>query len=340
VVREGAGEPEPLLGERSITGDARGVTIAPPRLVLVLSENWTLTPPRDLQALVRMAVEAEDAGFDAVMMSEHVVLGPRAGGLGRMANPREYALPGNQDPAMPWPSSLVLLSAIAAATTRLRLAACAIIAPLRHPLLLARELGTLDLLSEGRLVVQPTVSWHRDEYEALGVPFERRGRLLDEHLAAWELLWRDTPTSFAGEYYRFEDVYLEPKAWRPDGPRLWLGGESVHPRLLRRIVRYAHGFHPLGQPSTEDMDVLEAGLRETRRDVTELELVGGVRATFPDERSAAPLEPALEAIVPQLERGFGTFCIKPSQFLDDRSLFGRWCRDVVERVARLAPSGS
>ena len=76
---------------------------------------------------------------------------------------------------MPWPSSLVLLSAIAAATTRLRLAACAVIAPLRHPLLLARELGTLDLLSEGRLVVQPTVSWHRDEYEALGVPFRKRG---------------------------------------------------------------------------------------------------------------------------------------------------------------------
>ena len=235
---------------------------AAPRLVLVLSENWTLTPPRDLRALVEMAVVAEEAGFDAVMVSEHVVLGPSAGANGIMGNPRDYAMPGNQDPAMPWPSSLVLLSAIAAATTRLRLAACAVIAPLRHPLLLARELGTLDLLSEGRLVVQPTVSWHRDEYEALGVPFERRGALLDEHLAAWEGLWRDTPASFQGEHYAYEDVYLEPKAWRPDGPRLWLGGESVHPRLLRRIVRYAHGFHPLGQPSEEDM---RAAARRPRR---------------------------------------------------------------------------
>jgi probable F420-dependent oxidoreductase len=308
----------------------------PPRLVLVLSENWTLTPPRDLRALVRMAVEAEDAGFDAVMVSEHVVLGPSAGALGRMANPREYALPGNQDPEMPWPSSLVLLSAIAAATTRLRLAACAIIAPLRHPLLLARELGTLDLLSAGRLVVQPTVSWHRDEYEALGVPFERRGRLLDEHLAAWELLWRGSPASFAGEHYRFENVYLEPKAWRPDGPRLWLGGESVHPRLLRRIVRYAHGFHPLGQPTAEDLALLGDGLRRAGRDLSELELVGGVRGAFPDHRSPAPLEPALEEIPRQMTRGFSTFCIKPSQFLDDRSRFPSWCRDVVERVERLA----
>jgi len=179
----------------------------------------------------------------ALLVSEHIVLGPSAGAEGIMGNPRDYALPGNQDPAMPWPSSLVLLSAIAAATTRMRLTACAVIAPLRHPLLLARELGTLDLLSEGRLVVQPTVSWHRDEYDALGVPFSKRGTILDEHLAAWAGLWRDTPASFAGEHYAYDEVYFEPKAWRPDGPRLWLGGESVHPRLLRRIVRYAHA-HP------------------------------------------------------------------------------------------------
>jgi probable F420-dependent oxidoreductase len=308
-----------------------------PKLVLVLSENWTLTPPRDLRALVEMAVVAEEAGFDAVMVSEHVVLGPSAGANGVMGNPRDYAMPGNQDPAMPWPSSLVLLSAIAAATTRLRLAACAIIAPLRHPLLLARELGTLDILSEGRLVVQPTVSWHRDEYEALGVPFEQRGALLDEHLAAWERLWRDTPASFHGEHYAFEDVYLEPKAWRPDGPRLWLGGEAVHPRLLRRIVRYAHGFHPLGQPSEDDLRLLRDGLAAAGRDLSELELVGGMRAAFPDDASPSPLEPAIASIPAMAARGFGTFCIKPSQFVDDIARYPAWCREVVARVADAMP---
>jgi len=309
--------------------------VSAPRLVLVLSENWTLTPPRDLQALVDMAVITEAAGFDAVMISEHIVLGPSAGADGIMGNPRDYAMPGNQDPAMPWPSSIVLLSAIAAATTRLRLAACAVIAPLRHPLLLARELATLDLLSEGRLVVQPTVSWHRDEYEALGIPFERRGILLDEHLSAWEGLWRDTPATFDGEHYAYADVYFEPKAWRPDGPRIWLGGESVHPRLLRRIVRYAHGFHPLGQPSDEDMDRLRDGLAEAGRSADELELVGGMRAAFPDDESASPLEPAVAMLPRQWERGFRTFCIKPSQFVDDLALYPAWCAEVVERVAAL-----
>jgi probable F420-dependent oxidoreductase len=306
-----------------------------PRLVLVLSENWTLTPARDLRALVWMAVEAEAAGFDAVMLSEHVVLGPSADEEGRMANPREYALPGNQYPATPWPSSLVLLSAIAAATTRIRLAAAAIIAPLRHPLLLAKDLATLDLLSEGRLVVQPTVSWHRDEYEALGVPYERRGELLDEHLAAWRALWRESPATFEGRHYRFRDVYLEPKPYRPEGPRLWFGGQRLHPRLLRRLVEYGHGFHPLGRPQPEELHRLAAAMRAAGRDIAELELVGGTRAVFGDRDSPAPLGPALASIPEQQEQGFGSFCIKPSQFLDDPGELGPWCRDVVRRAAAL-----
>jgi probable F420-dependent oxidoreductase len=305
------------------------------RLVLVLSENWTLTPARELRALVRMAVEAEDAGFDAVMLSEHVVLGPSADADGRMANPREYALPGNQEPEMPWPSSLVLLSAIAAATTRIRLAAAAIIAPLRHPLLLAKDLATLDLLSEGRLVVQPTVSWHRDEYEALGVPFERRGELLDDQLAAWRLLWRDSPATFEGRHYRFRDVYLEPKPFRPEGPRLWFGGQTLHARLLRRLVEHGSGFHPLGRPQPAELDRLAAAMRAAGRDIAELELVGGTRAVFPDDGSPAPLEPALAVIPEQQAQGFSSFCIKPSQFIDDPRELGPWCREVVRRVAAL-----
>ena len=101
-----------------------------PRLLLVRSENWTMTSPRDLRALVRIAAEAEQAGIDGVMLSEHIVP-PAAGAAGVMANPQEYAVPGNQPPDMPWPSSVVLLSAIAAAAGRLRLVAGAIIAPLR-----------------------------------------------------------------------------------------------------------------------------------------------------------------------------------------------------------------
>jgi alkanesulfonate monooxygenase SsuD/methylene tetrahydromethanopterin reductase-like flavin-dependent oxidoreductase (luciferase family) len=300
---------------------------ASPRLVLILSENWSLWPPGDVRALVDAAVGAEEAGFDAAMVSEHIVLGPGADANGVPENPRDYALPGNQDPSTPWPDAPTLLAAVASATTTLRLVASSIIAPLRHPLLLAKQLATLDLLSRGRLVVQPTVSWHRPEYGALGVPFE--------HLAAWRVLWRESPASFDGRNYRFHDVWLEPKPFRPEGPALWFGGETMHERLLRRLVEFGSGFNPLGTPSDEDLERLRAGMAEAGRDIGELEMVGGTRGAFAGPEGVADLGEALTSVPAQLERGFTTICIKPSQFIDDPNLIGPFCREVVERVASL-----
>ena len=170
---------------------------------------------RDMRGLVRLAQVAEEAGFDAVMVSEQTMLSGDAARNGLMSNPRMYAAIGNQDPRTPWPSSVATLAAVAAATQRVRIVAGAIIPPLRHPLLLAKDLATVDLLCEGRLVVQPTVSWQQSEYDAHGVPFHRRGAILDEHLAAMSALWSDSPAEFHGEFFDFADVYSEPKSWRP-----------------------------------------------------------------------------------------------------------------------------
>jgi probable F420-dependent oxidoreductase len=306
-----------------------------PRMVSVLTENWTMTDPRDIRGLVRMAQEAEDAGFDMVMVSDHVLLGPSAGSEGRMANPRDWAMPGNQDPFTAWPSNIVLLSAIAAATTRIRVGAIALIAPLRHPLALAHDLATLDLLSEGRLVIQPTVSWHREEYDALGVPFTKRGRILDEQLDIWSKVFASSPVSHHGEFFDFDDVYLEPKGWRPEGPTMWFGGETVHGKVLERLVRYGNGFHPLGRVQPEDVAALQAGLAAAGRSMDEFELIGGTRVAFPSDDSVAPLPEALEEIPRQLDLGFTTFCIKPSIFIDERDQHADFCRDVMDRVTAL-----
>ncbi len=309
---------------------------APPRLVCVLSETWTMTSPRDLRALVRIAQEAEAAGIDGVMLSEHIVLGASSGADGIMGNPRDYAAPGNQDPATPWPDSIVLMSAIAAATSRLRLIGAAIIAPLRHPLLLAHQLATLDLLSEGRLVVQPTVSWHREEYAALGVDFAARGRLMDEHLAAWQAAWTGSPASFRGEHYAFEDVWLEPKPFRAEGPRMWFGGMTVGPWILRRLVEHGHGFHPFGRPTPEELTALREAMGTAGRDPDALEMVGGIRGRFPDERSVADLAEAADQMPGQVEQGYTTICFKPSMFTDDPRQVGRVCRELVARAAAAA----
>ena len=305
------------------------------KLVLVLSENWTMLPATDLQGLVRMARVAEECGFDAVMLSEHVVLGPDAGAAGLMDNPRDWAYPGNQDPATPWPSSLILLAAMAAVTTRLRLIAGAVIAPLRHPLLLAKELATIDQLSQGRLIVMPTVSWSRDEYAALGIPFGQRGSLLDEHLAAWEQVYAHTPASFDGVHYRFHHVYSEPKAYRPGGPLLWFGGRRLHPALLRRLVRYGHGFNPLGRPQAGELQALRAALAAANRDPGEMEMVGGIRGHFPSSDAIADLGQAMESLPGQWDQGFTTICVKPSMFINDPGELPGFCREVVRQATSL-----
>ncbi len=295
-----------------------------------------MTSPRDLRGLVRIAQEAEDAGIDGVMLSEHIVLGAGSGAGGVMSNPRDYAAPGNQDPATPWPDSIVLMSAIAAVTTRIRPIGAAIIAPLRHPLLLAHQLAALDLLSGGRLVVQPTVSWHREEYAALAVDFDARGALLDEHLAAWKAAWTQSPASFSGEHYAFSDVWVEPKPYRLEGPRMWFGGMKLGPWIIRRLVEHGHGLHPFGTPTDEELFALREAMSAAGRDTDDLEMVGGIRGRFPDARSVADLGEAAAAIPAQLERGFRTICFKPSMFTDDPRDVGRVCRELVARVETYA----
>jgi len=307
-----------------------------PRMLMIVSENWTLTDGRNLAELVRWARIAEDAGFDSVMISEHIVLGPDASDKGVMANPRAYALPGNQDPFTPWPNSLLVLSAMASVTTRIRLVASAVLAPLRHPLLLARELGTLDLISEGRLVVQPSVSWSRDEYTAMGIPFTERGRILDEQLAVMDLVFGKSPASHHGRYFDFDDIYLEPKAHRPDGPRMWFGGQNAHEAVVQRLARYGHGFHPLGEPTVGDMRAVDEAMTAAGRDPADLELVGGVRVEFGDDNSCADIGKAMDTIREQQEKGFTTFCVKPSMFIDDAAGLPAFCADVMRRADAMA----
>lgn len=306
-----------------------------PGMLMILTENHTLVDPDDLQGLVDLAVTAEAAGFDAVMLSEHLALGPSANALGEPENPRAYAAPGNQDPRMAWPSTVVLAGAIARATDRVRIVLGAVIAPLRHPVLLAKELATLDRLSGGRLVVQPTVSWHADEYAALGVPFEHRGAILDESLAAMHALWTSSPASFEGDWFTFQQVYSEPKCDRPSGPVMWFGGQRMHPALLRRLVRYGSGFHPFGSPTADDLHRLEAGMVAAGRAIGDLELVGGTRATFAGRDDVADVRASMATFPEQLAAGYTTFCMKPSQHTDSVDEVAAICRTMVDHLDEL-----
>src|SRR5260221_478580 len=185
-----------------------------------------------------------------------------------------------------WPGRL---GALAAATNRIRLVAGAIISPLRPPLVLAKDLATLDRLSRGRLVVQPTVGWHRDEYDALGVPFELGGDILDEQLEVWSRAWSGSPVSFGVRHYPFGDVSVEAQPFQSGGPPLWFGGSTVHQRVIDRIVRYGSGFNPLGRPDDAGLARLAQALISAGRSPAEIEYVGGNRGVFAGPTQVADL---------------------------------------------------
>ena len=304
-----------------------------PKLLLALSELFTLVDkPQDEYRHLEFAQIAEQNDFDGVFVSEHVVMGPSANAQGMAENPRAFVLPHMQDPATPWPSPLIKLAAMAGATSRIRLLSLAVIAPLRHPVHLAKELATLDLITRGRLTVLPTVSWHEQEYRALDIPFNERGKRLDEHLAIWHKLWQETPASHEGQFYQFEDVYCEPKPYNGK-PKIWLGGGEINQRVIDRIVNYGSGMMPGFFPERADFDPLAEALQAAGRSFDDMELTTWLVPGFHDATSVGDLDKTFDEQIERiLEVGYTHIAIKPSCFIDDADEMGRFCEHAMKRL--------
>ena len=120
---------------------------------------------------------------------------------------------------------------------------------------------------------------------------------------------------------------------------MWLGGQSMHDPLLHRIVAYADGFHPFGSPSEEDLDKLREGMAAAGRDLAELEMIGGTRATFTSTDDVADLDASMTTFGDQMQAGYTTFCMKPSQHTDDIAEVRAVCDQMVSYLAELDPQG-
>src|SRR5499433_2293956 len=156
---------------------------------------------------LRVARAAEAAGFESLWGGEHVVL------------PDPQAPPSPLGPRDRITDPVVTLAFVAGVTTRLRLGTGIIILPQRNPLVLAKELATLDVLSQGRLIVGIGVGYLEPEFRALGAPFEERGRVTDDYLAAMRAIWADEPPAYRGAFVSFEGVDAHPKpVQRPHPP--------------------------------------------------------------------------------------------------------------------------
>lgn len=208
--------------------------------------------------LLERAVAADQAGVDRVFVVDHVVMGEH------LENYEGGKFPTTSD--APWLEPLTVLAAVSSVTQRVRLATGILIAGLRRPVVLAKTLATLDALSGGRVDVGVGVGWQREEYEAAGLRFERRGKILDETLATLKALWAPGATDHTSEELGldFERVWCEPSPVQMGGPPIWVGG-TLNPTTTARIVRFGDGWIPWGEQIVE----IEAGIRRVREALVE-----------------------------------------------------------------------
>jgi len=188
---------------------------------------------------------ADEAGIDRLVVSDHVILGEN---LEVYGDPRAGGTKGGVQPTGPdghWLDPLTVISMWAAQTSHTRFMTGILIAPLRRPATLAKQLATIDVLSEGRLDIGVGVGWQREEYEANGVEYAGRGQLLDETLEIMQTLWREPAAAYESERVRFERIHLNPKPLRPGGVPLWISG-TLNKSVLRRIARFGSGWIPWG----------------------------------------------------------------------------------------------
>lgn len=183
------------------------------------------------QAIIEMATEAEAAGFDAVFVTEHPIPGDAW-----LASGGHHAL----DP-------FVVLSVVAAATTRLRLHTNLMIAAYRNPYLLAKTIASLDVVSGGRLIAGIGTGYLEAEFAALGVDFAERNELTDEALVAMKDVWRGSSVDFSGRHFTAAANTALPRPVQQPHPPLWIGGNSR--RAIRRAVELGDGWAPMPNPA-------------------------------------------------------------------------------------------
>ena len=227
------------------------------------------------EGAVKLARTAEHAGFRTLWTVEHVVV-PSGYESAYPYDPSGKMAGGAEEFDLPDP--LVWLAFVAAQTTRIQLATGILIVPQRNPVITAKELSTIDHLSGGRMVLGVGAGWLAEEFAALGVPFEERGRRLEEYIEVMRALWTQDKASFDGDFFHFDKCILRPRPVHGTIPVI-VGG---HTKLAaRRAGRLGDGFFP-GTASASDVSALIGVMRgaavEAGRDPDAIKIISGAAA--------------------------------------------------------------
>ena len=194
-------------------------------------------------AIIQTAMKAEELGFDAVLVNDHIIVD---------GSPRAAAWTNTFDP-------FVALSFMAANTKHIGLGVSVLIVPYRNPIATAKALATLDRMSGGRLICGVGVGWNPAEFAALGVNIRERGARTNEYLRIWQACWAPGVVSFEGQFFSFSNMHVNPKPLRQSHPPLWVGGTSA--AALRRAAVFAETWQPTPL-SLADLMAGQATLRQ------------------------------------------------------------------------------
>ena len=271
------------------------------------------------EGLTHLARTAEEVGVESLWTVEHVVI------------PVGYKSTYPYDPSgripapetMPIPDPLVALAFAAAVTKKIRLATGILILPQRHPLYVAKEVATLDVLSGGRVILGIGVGWLQEEFDALGIPFEERAGRTAEAVRAIRSLWKPEPEAFKGKYYAWGPLESHPKPMQQPGVPIVVGG---HTELsAKRAARYGDGYFP----GVAEADRLKA-LLQTMRD--ECKRIG--RRPEEIEISAGRAQLDLDAVKRLRDLGVARIMIPPPAFDPDgvRQGLQKLGNEVISRL--------
>ena len=274
------------------------------REISLLLRTYSDDPNQDWNAMLETARVMDAVGVDRVVVSDHLAFGEN---LDAYADPAIGGTAGGRQPTGPdgqWLEPLVFLTAVAATTTRIRLGTAVLLAALRRPAVLAKQLATMDVLSGGRVDLGVGVGWQREEYEAVGLPFEGRGRLLDHTLEVCQALWTQRRAVYGSPELSFDGIHQMPKPLQPRGVPIWISG-TVNARVARRLSRFGTRWIPWG-PAIADLNesvpAMKQAIADAGGDPSDLE-VQGAAALVKDADGAIDIDATVAPVPKQMAAG-------------------------------------
>lgn len=236
--------------------------------------------------LGRVAEAAEALGYDTMWLSDHIVIPTEV----KSFYPYDPSGKMPFNPSEPYWEPLTVIGYVAGRMSRLRLGTSVLILPYRNPIVTAKMLATLDVLSNGRVTLGAGVGWMEEEFKAIGLDtYARRGAYSDECIRIYRELWTKDNPSFQGEFHQFSNIRCEPRPVQPGGIPIWIGGHT--PQAIRRAARLGNGWQPLVQRPPADLPPAEmrdkiaqlrAFAQQAGRDPQDITLAMGSSIQFTD----------------------------------------------------------